>query len=180
MQSVAGRGDLRLLDRLVQLVGLVPADFRVLARVLTLAASQIFRATAGLTRENECVRNCETVGALVVLEHAHQHAQLDAVGMRLDLLGLRRQHVGHPGMVPRAAVGIGVMDRHVRIGDGRLFEVFVDAAPAALVAGFQLDGHPGAVVDLDPLDSVLLDRLAGRASLGGISTPSPRPLRISG
>ena len=41
--------------------------FRVLARVLTLAASQICRATAGLTRENECVRNCETVGALVSL-----------------------------------------------------------------------------------------------------------------
>ena len=41
--------------------------FRVLARVLSLAASQIRRATAGLTRENECMRNCETVGALVSL-----------------------------------------------------------------------------------------------------------------
>ena len=45
-------------------------------------------------------------------------------------------------------------------------EVFVHAPPAALIAGFQLDGHAGAVVDLDPLDFVLLDgpppRVVGR------------------
>ena len=63
-------------------------------------------------------------------------------------------------MVPRCAVGVEVVDRHVRIGDGRLFEVFVHAAPAALIAGLQLDRHPGAVVDLDPLDAVFLDGLA--------------------
>ncbi len=32
-----------------------------LARVLSLAVSQIFRATPGLTREKFCVRNCEIV-----------------------------------------------------------------------------------------------------------------------
>ena len=51
------------------------------------------------------------------------------------------------------------MDRHVRIGDGRLFEILVDAAAAALVAGLQLDRDPRAVVQLDPLDAVLLDDL---------------------
>ena len=54
------------------------------------------------------------------------------------------------------------MDRHVRIGDGRLLEVVVDAAAAALVAGLQLDRHPRAVVDVDPLDAVFLDGLAAR------------------
>ena len=72
------------------------------------------------------------------------------------------------------------MHRDVRIGDGRLFEVVVDAAAAALVPGLQLDGDPRAVVDFDPLDAVFLDRPFGPSSFGGISTPSPLPLRISG
>ena len=56
------------------------------------------------------------------------------------------------------------MDRHVRIGDGGLFEIIVDAAAAALVAGFQLDGDPRAVLDaLLPLDAVLLDELLAQA-----------------
>ncbi len=56
------------------------------------------------------------------------------------------------------------MDRHVRIGDGGLFEILVDAAAAALVAGLQLDGDPRAVLDaLLPLDAVLLDELVAQA-----------------
>ncbi len=37
------------------------------ARELTLALSQMLRATEGLTRENESVRNCVIVVALVAL-----------------------------------------------------------------------------------------------------------------
>ncbi len=59
------------------------------ARVLTLASSQICRATAGLTRENELTRNWDKRRRLGVLEHRHQPAQLDAVGVRLDLLAAR-------------------------------------------------------------------------------------------
>ena len=83
---------------------------------------------------------------LRVLEHRHQPAQLDAVGMRLDLLRLGRKLLGHPRVVHLVVVGIGVMDRHVRIGDGGLFEIVVDAAAAALVAGLQLDRDPRAVL----------------------------------
>jgi hypothetical protein len=54
----------------------------------------------------------------------------------------------------------------VRVRDGGLFEVLVDAAAAALVAGFQFDGHAGAVIALGPFDAVLLDvraaAIAGR------------------
>jgi len=45
----------------------------------------------------------------------------------------------------------------VRIGQGGLLEVLVDAAAAALVTGLQLDGHARAVVLFDPLDLVLVD-----------------------
>ena len=55
------------------------------------------------------------------------------------------------------------MNRHVRVGDGRLFEIIVDAAAAALVAGLQLDRDPRAVVQVDPLDPVLLDQFVAQA-----------------
>ena len=85
-------GDLRLLNRLIERVGLVPADLAsTLARVLSLAVSQIFRATLELTRENDSREKLRDRRALRVFEHRHQPAQLDAVGMRLDLLRLGRQ-----------------------------------------------------------------------------------------
>ena len=131
--------------------------------MLIFAASHSRRATPGLTRENEWTRNCAIVGAFVSLEHRHQPAQLDAVRVRLDLLRLGRKLLGHPRVVFLVAVGIGVMDRHVRVGDGGLFEIIVDAAAAALVAGLQLDRDPRAVVDVDPLDAVLLDQFVAQA-----------------
>ena len=65
------------------------------------------------------------------------------------------------------------MDRHVRVGDGRLFEIIVDAAAAALVLAFQLDGHARAVVRVDPLDAVLLDRLVARHRRAEFRRPRP-------
>ena len=73
---------------------------------------------------------------LRVLEHRHQPAQLDAIRMRLDFLRLGRKLIGHPGVFHPIAVGIGVMDRHVRVGDGGLFQVLIDRRPAALEARF--------------------------------------------
>ena len=58
-------------------------------------------------------------------------------------------------------------------------QIFVDAAAAALIFRFQLDRHSGAVIQIDPFDAMLLDVL-GPCSPGGMSTPSPPPLRISG
>ena len=85
--------------------------------------------------------------------------------MRLDLPRLRRQPLGYPGVDRLFAFRIGIANGDVGIGDGRLFEILVDAASTALVAGLQLDRHPGAVLDLDPLDAGLVHfRPAG---LGG-------------
>ena len=49
------------------------------------------------------------------------------------------------------------MQRHVRIGHGRLLQIAVDAAAATLVAGFQLDRHARAVIAFDPFDAVLFN-----------------------
>ena len=46
------------------------------------------------------------------------------------------------------------------IGHGRLLQVVVDAAAATLVTGFQFDRNPRAMIDLVPLDPMLLDVLA--------------------
>ena len=101
---------------------------------------------------------------LRVLEHRHQPAQLDAIRMRLDFLRLGRKLIGHPGIFHLVAVGIVVMDRHVRVGDGGLFEIIVDAAAASLVTRFQLDRNARAVLDaLLPFDAVLLDELLAQA-----------------
>ena len=47
----------------------------------------------------------------------------------------------------RAALAfrIEIMEPDVRIGDGRLLEIFIDAAAAAIEAAFQLDRDAGAV-----------------------------------
>src|SRR5208282_2112086 len=68
-----------------------------------------------------------------------------------------RQDVGDARAVPYLAIGIGVMQRDVRIGHGRLLEILVDAAAAALVAGFQFDRHARAVIDFVPLDAVFFN-----------------------
>ncbi len=45
------------------------------------------------------------------------------------------------------------------VGDRRLFEILVDAAAPAVELAFQLDRHPRAVVEFDPLDAVFFDVL---------------------
>ena len=82
---------------------------------------------------------------LRVLEHRDQHAQLDAVGMRLDFLRLDRQHFGGAEVIVIVPLRVVVVERGVRIGDRRLFQVIVDAAAAAGVFGFELDRHARAV-----------------------------------
>ena len=155
----------------------------VLARVLSPAVSQIRLATRradAAERRGQELRERHRLG---VLQHRDQHAQLDAVGMRLDLLGLGRQLVGRARVDPfvgrLAALGIEVVQRDVRIGDRRLLQVLVDAAAAADEAAFELDRHARAVIQLDPLDAVLLDVLAARVAGRNVFALA-LPLRISG
>ena len=102
-----------------------------LERVLILAVSQIFGPTPELTRENESVRNCDIVAAIRVLQHRHQPPELDAVRMRLDFRRLRRKLDGRSLIDRFDPFGIHVMNRDVRVGDGRLFEILIDAAAPA-------------------------------------------------
>ena len=69
------------------------------------------------------------------------------------------------------AVGVEVVQRHVWIGDGRLFEIFVDAAATPLVLGLQLDGYPRAVVLFGPLDAVFVDGFRARVGRAGCRCP---------
>ncbi len=98
--------------------------------------------------------------------------------MRLDFFRLGGQLGGRALVVRFLPFGVFVMKRDVRIGDRRLFEIFVDAAAAALKLRFQFDGDaraalhflrpahrfwPAGVVDVvmgHPLDAVLGDVLA--------------------
>ena len=84
--------------------------------------------------------------------------------MRLDLFRLGRKLVGHAGVVAVVGVGVVVVDRDVGVGDGGLFEIVVDAAAAALVAGLEFNGNPRAVLDaLFPFDAVLVDQFRPEA-----------------
>jgi hypothetical protein len=51
--------------------------------------------------------------------------------MRQNFLRLRRKQIGYAGVVGLIVVRIEVMNRDVRIGDRRLFEIVIDAAAAA-------------------------------------------------
>ena len=96
-------------------------------------------------------------GHLGVLEHRHQHAQLDAIGVRLDLLGLGRQAVGHarpvlPELVPEPGGGLGEVSRlpdepvvQVPAEDRRLLETLAMLRETSFVHGgfFQDMIHSG-------------------------------------
>ena len=176
MQSVAGGAILRVLNCADTARRLRAGRFWwCSSAVLSLAVSQILRATPELTPRKILGQKLRDRRRLGLLEQRHQHPQFDAVGMRLDFLGLRRQHFGGARIVVFVAVGILVVQRDVRIGDRRLLQILVDAAPAALVLGLELDGHPGAVIHLEPFDALLLDQLA--AGFAGRNV-DPFPLAV--
>ena len=95
--------------------------------------------------------------------------------MRLNLLGLAWEHFGRPRIVVNVAIGIDVVDGHVRIGDQRLLDIFVDAPAAALVAALEFNGHPRAMRHIDPLDAMLAD--VALAGLAGSLKAFPNPAR---
>ena len=160
------RRDLRLLDRLVEGVGLTAAEpaGRRPRRKLRAVADPLRRA---VRHPRERLREELREGQLgLLLEHGHQPAELDAVGMRLDLLGFGGQLVARPLQDPLRPVGALEMDPGMRVGDRRLLQVLLDAPAAALELRLHLDRHAGAVVDRlalvvggDPLDRVLLHQL---------------------
>ncbi len=111
-----------------------------------------------------------------VLQHRDQPAKFDAVGMRLDFAAARVEVVRSIARRwSRGSFGIDVVDSDVRIGDGGLFEIVVDAAAAAHITSFQLDRHAGSAAHFlvmrgmfigcgvvrDPFDAVFGDVAAG-------------------
>ena len=86
------------------------------------------------------------IATLGLFQHSYERAQLHPVWMRLDGLGLGRQHLGSARkMLDSIAVGEGVKDLAMRIGDGRLVNVVVDRVPPFLINPHQLDLHARAV-----------------------------------
>ena len=64
------------------------------------------------------------------LEHLNQCAKFDALGVGLDLFGFFGQFLDSSREQNRFIARRDVGDLGVRIGDGRLFKVFVDALAA--------------------------------------------------
>jgi hypothetical protein len=130
------------------------------------ARSQISSATLALTRQKSCC-SAPAASARAVLEHLHQHAQLHAVRVRLDLARRRGQFrdaaiEGAPPpasgrAAPSAPAGSAaarrllrqqrhpVVQAQVRIDDGALLEELVHRQPAADVGRLHLDRHARAV-----------------------------------
>ena len=172
--AVGGRRrDLRLLDRLVEGIGLAAAELRAagprrkLRRVAELSGDPGGDAREGAGEE----LGQRQLG--VFLEHRHEATELDAIGMRFDLLRLRWQFVRRSLEDPLRAVGPLEMDAAMGIGDRRLLEILLDAAAATLELRLHLDRHARAVIDRvaevvdgHPLDVMLGHqvgcRLAGR------------------
>src|SRR5262245_34890103 len=64
--------------------------------------------------------------------------------MWLDLNGFRRKMGCRPRIRGLAAIGIDIVNRHVGIGNGSLFQVLVHTPAPALVTSFELDGDARA------------------------------------
>jgi hypothetical protein len=95
--------------------------------------------------------------------------------MGLDLLGLCRKLFGRTQVRLSVAIGIDVVNRDVRVGNRRLFQILVDTTPTALIAAFQLDRHTRSALQMlqlvfrfgvrrrrivgDPFDAAIRDRL---------------------
>src|SRR5260221_944776 len=150
------RHDLGGLDRLVERLGVgavktarlrVGRELRRLADLLGDGGGH----PAELARE----KPGEPV-ALGVVEHAKKNAELDAVWMRLDLVGLARQLLDRPRILSRLPLRRAVDELHVRIGDGHLLEIFVHRGAALLVAPVDLQRHLRAARVL-PVDLLVLE-----------------------
>jgi hypothetical protein len=102
--------------------------------------------------------------ALGVVEHPEENAELDAVGMRLDLARLGRQLLDGARVLPALPFRCLVDELHVRIGDGHLLEKLVDRGTALLVAPLDFQRHLGAPRML-PVDLLALED-AGLVLLG--------------
>ena len=99
--------------------------------------------------------------------------------------------VVEPLVTGLVAVGIFVVQRHVRVGDCRLPEILIHAAAAADEPPFELDRHPRAALDFLrllaigrsivslPVDAVLFQPLVKILAPIDIHS-SPLPLMISG
>jgi hypothetical protein len=90
------------------------------------------------------------------VQHPQQHAELDPVGMRLDLSGLGGQLVDRPRILPAAALRRVVGELHVRIGDRHLLEILVHRGAALLVPPLDLERHLRAARAL-PVDLLALE-----------------------
>jgi hypothetical protein len=91
-----------------------------------------------------------------VVEHAEEHPELDAVGVRLDLARLGWQLVDRPRVLPGLSLGSVIDELDMRIGDGRLLEILVDRRAALLIAPLDLERHLGAPRVL-PVDLLVLE-----------------------
>ena len=89
-----------------------------------------------------------------VAQHRVEHPELDAVGVRLDLLRLARKLVRDARELDALALRADVRERQVRVGDDGLLEVLLHARAPAAVGRDQLDLDARAVL-LVPVDGVL-------------------------
>src|SRR6185503_8367014 len=139
-QAVRGRRhDLRGLERLVDGLGRLPRD------VAWPGARGDAGALADLSRERR--RDAAEIGseearermAAGVVQHLEQHAQLDAVGMRLDLARRFGQRFDRAPEPPRLALDGVIRERHVRVRDRDLVQVLVHRGAALLVLALHLE-----------------------------------------
>jgi hypothetical protein len=91
-----------------------------------------------------------------VVQHPQEHAELDPVGMRLDLARLGRQLLDGARELARLAVGCVIDELDVRVGDGHLLEELVHRGATLLVAPLDLQRHLGAAL-VRPVDLLALE-----------------------
>ena len=162
-----GRG-----DRLVELLGHGPVRPEDARPHRLLAPGHLGQDLArGLGRDAAEGRLQEPahVVALRLARREHEGAELDPVGVRLDLDRLLGQLVRGPGederLVARSvgARALGradrprVPDRRVRVREGGVLDVAVDEALALLPVGHDLELDPGAVLLVPALQGLVVD-----------------------
>src|SRR5215469_11838427 len=151
-----GSADFGFLNRFVKGVGFLASNLLGIAASADLCSFADLLCDSGTDsgkRGRQKPRHRRRRG---VLQHGDQLSEFDAIWVWLDLYGFRRKLSCGARIRDLAAIGIDIVNRHMWIGDGRLFQIFVHTATPALVTSFELDRDTCAAAHFVLLTSQLI------------------------
>ena len=143
-----GIHDLRLLDGVVELGGLLTCDACRSCTLTQTGGGANLRSDASADPAEVLGQKTLEPTTVGVFEHLYQDAQLDTVGVGLNRPGRGWKFLRRTRILGKRSVRRGVFERDVRIGDGGLRQILVNRLFPLHVTRFEVYLHACAVTEL--------------------------------